>query len=418
MFGLGGIPNFQMPNFDASALQMPSMNIPASAFDLPKPPNLQEFMSGGMGPLGEMAPGIGQNALDLPEMPPMEHHMALKSMQAAHQQERTEFAEGFKNELMHKVEKVFQNFHYEYDSGGEPRLVEGAETENQREVRLQWEGQKKDNIKSRQQGELDAIQNEVAKIIDELKANPAMTQDPEANAARQKKLKELEAREKTVKAKHDQELFKELYGHLPDPKTINYYSEQVLVSEETVTDTTESTVAVDELLSTAPPETSDPNAADTTAATTTDPNATDTATATDPNAADTATDTTNTDTAADTNTEPATVTSTDTNTQTTTVYENVTRADLSNSRPIDGFIDSKFSEFRAMEARHQNVEQNSEAGQAIAAYQKEMEAFVKKQYEMLAAVRANQSTMFSPDSYYDMDFFSPDKYFDAAGGEG
>ena len=143
-FGLNfSTQNFQMPTLDFGNLSMPTT------------PDMTQFMSGGLGALEELIPGIGTQATNIPEMPSFEYFMDLQSMQTQHTQQKTDFSESFKSELDNKVDKVFEHFHYEYDSSGNPvmengnpKMFEGAESPQSRGQRIEYETNLKTQLKA------------------------------------------------------------------------------------------------------------------------------------------------------------------------------------------------------------------------------------------------------------------------------
>ncbi len=411
--GLGfATQNFEMPNLNYGNMMMPQM------------PDMMQYVTGGLGALENMVPGIGTQAFDIPEMPPFEYFMDLQSMQGLQTREKTEFSEAFKGELQAKIDKVFDHFHYQYDSNGNPvmengrpKLFEGPEDPQSRGQRIKYESNTRDQLRSQQNAELDAINTELKQIVKEMQQNPETTMDPTANEARQARLNELEARQKALESTHDQEVFNRLYGHLPDPETTVYSSRDVVVTDQTNTNVTETNSVDNNTTTTTTVQegtvTNEDGTTVTTvvnddgSVTTTTVNADGTQTAvTDDGNGTITTTVTNLDGTSNTTTttsESTTVNNTTVvDTHTTTVIERQDVADISNARPLSNYIDNNYSEYRQMEARHTSESNNSEAGRAIAEYQAAMADFTRRQYEMINYVSQNQDTLFDPSAYYDV----------------
>ena len=64
-----------------------------------------------------------------------------------------------------------------------------------------------------------------------MKTDPGTTVDPAVNAERQERLEALDAQKTALATEHDQEIMNKLYGHLPDPESTTYTTEEVLVNE-------------------------------------------------------------------------------------------------------------------------------------------------------------------------------------------
>jgi hypothetical protein len=364
--------------------------------------------------------------MEVPKAPPYSMMMDLQRMQSNHQQEQQEYAEGFKSDLADRVAKVFDYFHYEYDSSGKPignppTLVQGGETPEQLAMRKQWENTTRAQVRTTMTPQLDALDSQSKALLTELEqVQSSAMPDPMRTQQIQEQLTALANQEAQIKQANDQAVLKAIYGHLPDPEAISLSEEVVMVgsSQEVINEAIKVNTTVNNSggvsLSTTQSWLNEAYTGQVSIS------------ATAPSAIASASNETYIDYGAGQvvyqasnsveynsgayNVEyisptysvsayaevkneyvsPQTTVTTEVRegqtVNTTETYEKQLLASAASGKTLGAFIDTKYTEYDAMKAAHTQEEETSPAGIAFANYQAEMKAFTLQQYQALTTI--------------------------------
>jgi hypothetical protein len=229
--------------FGLSNISMPNINY-GSGLALPQGPDLNTMLKGGAlasDPRFDLANALANTAQSsMPQAPPTQYYYDMQKMQQTHAQERTDFADQFKNEIQQRVNTVFENFHYEYDSTGKPNLIYGAESTTQREQRTTWENSTKATVKDNYQPTFDRYEAQTQSIIDQL-SDQNVLKDSTKVQSLQDQLTQIDLQQRETTISCEQAVNNALYGNLPDPSTIKFKTVQEVVANDTNTNSVTNT---------------------------------------------------------------------------------------------------------------------------------------------------------------------------------
>ncbi|MCL5037643.1 MAG: hypothetical protein M1269_11095 [Chloroflexi bacterium] len=192
-------------------------------------PSLNQPLYEGVFDSSTLVSGVGVTAEDVPESPAYEVFQGLYDMQVEHDKAETDNLDQSKADIMAKKERVFSQYHYEFDENGNPavdeetgknKLFEGGETDEQRASRLTYEDNLEIAQKARQEAESQAFKDSAdARQKEAQDAYAENASDPEVLQNLQNVNEQISAEEYALKMKQTEEDLLLNIDGLPDPST-------------------------------------------------------------------------------------------------------------------------------------------------------------------------------------------------------
>jgi len=207
--GAGGV-------FDITTLQNFVGNPPDGSELLDMYPSIgSQTLYEGVFDSSTLVSGLGVAASDVPQSPSYEVFQGLYDMQTEHEQAEANCLDDAKADLIAEKERVFGQYHYEFDESGNPvvdeetgqnKLFEGAETNEQRASRLTWEDNQELALEATQDAEMQAFkESSDARLNAAQEAYAANPSDPDVLLNLQTVTEEVSAEEYELTMKQTQE---------------------------------------------------------------------------------------------------------------------------------------------------------------------------------------------------------------------